>query len=367
MKILYIGRYCKDAIPNGPEKVAKRIFDNFTLQNKSLFIEYFFDGRKYGFFKKLFGRETSGSVNGSDVCRLGIIPLFFALVKYKPEIIHLITFERFAVAAFFYKMFSGVKIVYTMHGLIVHENKYFRNISKYRNFKDRISEKIFVKKSDRLILFSESFKKLLYEYYKPDDNKKVFIRNGVDAEFYEAGKRKKQPGNFLKVVFIADTERKEKGFKFFRKTLEPLNINVELYIIGKNETCKELLIKNESVIVFHLDKMKPDELAGFLIDKDVFVSAGFYEPFGMTTAECMAAGVIPAVTRETGASELIKNGINGFVFDYGDGELLKNILIKLNDNPELRSNISRESVKIYEVLNWKNITYDYINIYKSIL
>ena len=120
------------------------------------------------------------------------------------------------------------------------------------------------------------------------------------------------------------------------------------------------------VIGLKYGKMKPDELAGYLTDKDVFISSGSYEPFSITTVECMAAGVIPVVTKETGASESIEQGRNGFVFDYGDCGKLKSILIELNNDNELKENVSARAKYIYNILNWDKITGDYINIYKSL-
>jgi glycosyltransferase involved in cell wall biosynthesis len=367
MDLIYIGRYCKDEILKGPEKVAKRIFNNYTVNHKSLFIEYYFDGKKYGILKKLFGKETVETINGSDVCRMGIFSLFFALFKLKPKIIHLITFERFAFAAYFYKMFFKTKIIYSLHGLIVHENKFFRKVNRFFNLKDKIAERIFVKYSNALILLSGNFGKLLENYYTVNDSRIRYIKNGIDPEFAEAGKlRKPCKNNQLKIVYIADTDRKEKGFSFLKDALETINIDIELYIIDKSEPVQNELFINKRIKTFYAGKMKPDELAGYLTDKDVFISSGSYEPFSITTVECMAAGVIPVVTKETGASESIEQGRNGFVFDYGDCGKLKSILIELNNDNELKENVSARAKYIYNILNWDKITGDYINIYKSL-
>lgn len=367
MDIIYIGRYCKDEILNGPEKVAKRIFNNITAGSKSLFIEYYFDGKKHGIIKKLFGKETVETINGSDVCRMGIFPLFFTLLKLKPGIIHLITFERFAFIVYLYKIFFKTKIIYSLHGIIAHENKYFRKISLYYNLKDKIAEKIFVRYSDILILLSGRFEKLLEENYKINNTKIRYIKNGIDKVFADAGKERK-PGenNSLRIVYIADTGRKEKGFSFLKDALETLNIDIEFYIVDKKENADNLIFKNKFIKVFYAEKMMPRELAEYLTDKDVFISASSYEPFSITAVECMAAGVIPVLTKETGASESVEHGKNGFVFDYGDRGKLKNILTELKNDYGLKEKISVKAKNIYNILNWDKITGDYINIYNSL-
>ncbi len=366
MNVVYLGRYNKNNILSGPEKVARRIFDNISESEKSFFIEYFFDGKKFGIFKKLFGKELVCSVNNSDVFRFGLFPLLLKLTVIKPKIIHIITFERFALISFVYKLFFQVKIVYNMHGLIIYENKYFRKQNFFYNLKDRIIEKIYIKYSDIVLFLSRNFRSILGKYYKTEENKLKFIKNGVDYDFFNASKKRVfNKNNILKIIFIADIQRKEKGFLFLKKTIEMLKFSVELYVVDKKEN--KIFFENTLVKVFCLDKMDKIELSDFLVDKDIFISASNYEPFSIVGVECMAAGAIPVLSKETGASELIVDGVNGFIFNYGESNKLIDILKKLNDNYELRKSVSKEAMKIYDILNWQKIKEEYIDIYNSLL
>jgi glycosyltransferase involved in cell wall biosynthesis len=365
MDLVYIGRYNKDDILSGPEKVARRVFDNISKTEKAIFIEYYFDGKKYGLLKKIFGKEIIDCVNGCDIIRVGMLTLFFTLTKIKPKIIHIITFERFAFVSFIYKMFFRVKIVYNLHGLMVYENKNFRKQNWYYDLKDRIAEKIFIKYSDIILLLSKSFNNLLDTHYKIKENGIRYIRNGADSECHIAGTRKIfNENNILKVVFIADVQRKEKGFQFLKKSLEMIENKIELYVVDNKDNT--ISFNNDLIKVFCSDKMSTAELADYLIDKDIFISASNYEPFSITTVECMAAGVIPVLTKETGASELIEDGKNGFLFDYGDSKKLIDILNELLENKELRKNVSKKAIEIYYMVSWVKISNDYLNIYKSI-
>jgi glycosyltransferase involved in cell wall biosynthesis len=366
IEVIFLGKYEVNEILPGPEKVAKRIYENYTKHHKSLFIEYFFDGKKYGVFKKLFGKEIVENVNGSDVYRMGIIPLFVTILKLKPKIIHILTFERFALISFLCKMFFNVKIVFNMHGLIIHENKYFRKINPFYNFKDKIAEEIFVKYSDLLLILSNNFQTLLSFYYISNKRKIKYIRNGVDREYYLGSAKKVfNKNNIIKIVFIADIKRKEKGVSFLKESLEMIENKMELYIIDKKDNI--ISLENDLVKVFYFDKMSSDELANFLADKDVFISTSYYEPFSISSVECMSAGVIPVLTKETGASELIRDGVNGYVYDFGDTKKLKEIILKLSSDDVLKNRISKEAVKIYVDLKWERITEDYEKIYKNIL
>jgi len=368
MDLVYIGRYNTGEILTGPEKVAKRIYENYTKKNQSLFVEYFFDGKKYGIVKKLFGKEKVECVNGSEVWRMGILPLFVILLKLQPKIIHIITFDRFAIVTFLCKMFFNVKVVYNIHGLIIHENKYFGKVKAYYNFKDKFVEEILVKYSDLLLLLSKSYKELLNSYYSVNKRKIKGIKNGIDREFIIAGeKRSKISENILKIVFIADINRPEKGFSFLKESLEKFNRDVELCVIDKKENADNVTFKNKLIKVYFEDAMPSCELASFLMDKNVFISASSCESYGLTGVECMATGLIPVLTKETGASELIKDGINGYVYDFGDGKRLNNILEKIIDDTTLKMKISGEAKRIYSELSWDKITENYLYLYKRII
>jgi glycosyltransferase involved in cell wall biosynthesis len=366
MDIIYLGRYCTDAILGGPEKVARRIYDNYTINNKSIFIEYFFDGKKHGIFKKLFGKETIKNINESKIYRMGVLRILITLLKYKPKIIHIITFERFAVVSFFCKLFFDVRIIFNMHGLIIHENKYFRKTNPICYLKDKIAEEILVKYSNTLLILSRRFKTLLESYYAINEKKIKYIKNGVDAEYFKNEKMKMSNKNdIVKMVFIADIYREEKGFSFLKNSLESIEKAIELHIIDKKNNTID--IKNKLIKVYYYDKMPPFELSDFLKDKDVFISASNYEPFGISCAECISAGLIPVLTKETGVSELIIDGVNGFLYDYGDTEKLCNIINELAEDNLLRNRIAQETVKITDELGWEKITEEYYKIYNSIL
>ena len=367
MDIVFIGKYCQRGIIPGPEKVAKRIFSEYTINNQSIFIEYFFDGKVYSVFKKLFGKEESKNEKNAVILRLGLIRIFFLLLKINPRIIHIITFERFALIAFAAKIFIQSKIFYSVHGIIIHENKYFRKIKWYYNLKDKITEDIFIKYSDALLVLSNNLCNLMLSYYQVNKKRIYFVKNGIDEAFKRNIEITKQINNKLKIVYISDIRRVEKGFSFLKETLELLDTEVELYIIDSIYKKSESIFKNKNINTFCFDKMDPDSLSEFIRDKDVFILASLYEPFSISTVECMSAGLIPIVTEETGASELIENGKNGFIIKYGDSEKLISILMYLIANTKERKNISIETSKIYTKLAWGSIINSYKQIYKTFL
>lgn len=69
---------------------------------------------------------------------------------------------------------------------------------------------------------------------------------------------------------------------------------------------------------------------------DVFVMPSLYEGFGLAAAEAMAAGLPVIGTRVDGLSEIIEDGVTGYILPVGDSQELANVLIHMLSNPEER-------------------------------
>ena len=365
LNIIYLGSYSNSEILIGPEKVAKRIFDNLSITNNCTFIEYFFDGKKYSYYKKFFGKEIISDYK-NKILKLGIFRILFALFKIKPDILHIITFERFAAIAFLYKLLFNVKFIFNIHGVVKYENKYIRGVKGFENIKDKICEYFFMNFSDILLFLSEDSVSIAKKYYKINDKKVRLISNGIDEIFYNVGlKRQFNNNKALSIVFIADAERKDKGFDFLKMTLEQVNFELNLFIVsGKADN--NIIFDNTKIKFNILNLMSPEKLSSFLIDKDIFISASNFDSFGISSIEAIATGIVPILTLETGASRFIKNGENGFIVKYGDVNKLLEILKYIKMNPQIKEIIYKNNDSMYDTLSWNKISEMYKNIYQMV-
>lgn len=81
-----------------------------------------------------------------------------------------------------------------------------------------------------------------------------------------------------------------------------------LYMLG---SCAEAI--KEKVSGMHVPGFVPD-IGPYLSGCSIYVHPAYFESFGITVLEAMSAGLIPVVTAQTGASEvLVKNGLSGLV------------------------------------------------------
>ena len=358
-KIVFLGRYNQSEILSGPEKVAKRIFFEHTKVNSSVFIEYFFDGNKYGVFKKLFGSEKVTEINSSPVLKKGIFSLLKFLFFNKPDVIHIITYERFCITAVLYKFFSGAKIIYNVHGIVAYENSILRDTKTIYIKKDEFAESKFFKYSDVYLFLSDQSIQAAENYYQITESKIRMVPNGIDRDFHKVIQPVKDLKKEFKIVFSGDPVRKEKGFDLIKEVFYELNFPFRLYLLSNQK------IHNEDFIIY-LKPMDTVKFSEFLSESDIVISAAGYEPFSMTVSEAMSCGAVPVVSQETGMSRYIRENENGFIFNTKNPDELRSILTKIYNDPELLFHLSQNAKKIYDKLNWEIVYNDYKNIYTKL-
>jgi glycosyltransferase involved in cell wall biosynthesis len=361
MKIVFLGKYNQSEILTGPEKVAKRIFHEVSKSAPScLFIEYFFKReRRSNLWLRLFGKEIVDQ-DGS-VMRLGMIRLIFFLLAYQPDIIHVITFERFILPLFLSKFFFKGKIVVTIHGLVKHEKKIpHAKESLYSKFKDMALEALIMRYSNSLIFVSELELSLARLYYEIDETKIHIIPNGIDERFSSPYK-KRFSGSSLKVVLYEREMLGANKTEELIRILSPCNSrSFSLYIINERDTNKH----DEGCLkVFRVHKMQTEELCSFLADKHLYINNAIYDTFSLMTIECMAAGVVPIVANTVGMKTFIRNGGNGFVYKSDKPEAIKDIIEGIDSGKYNLQTLSENAKKIYDELNWNTIGLKYQEIY----
>lgn len=80
----------------------------------------------------------------------------------------------------------------------------------------------------------------------------------------------------------------------------------------------------------------------------IVVQASREEPFGLTVAEALSAGVPVVVSDAGGLPEVVENGVSGLVVPAGEVEPLENALARLLADPDLRGRMGAEARRRYE-------------------
>lgn len=231
-----------------------------------------------------------------------------------------------------------IKITNRLNILIHHpcsmevSNNQMSNINLY------LSERKAFNDAESLITVSKTMRKVLSKYL--DTYKDICVAYpGIDRRFYNQ-QIDKESKNILSVGNVIP----RKGYHILFEVLERVSEDWTLTIIGNYdmdrnyyEYLKKLIIKNKMKDrIKFLGSVKPAQMIAEIKKSKFFISLTEYEGFGMSIAECAAAGLEIITTDLPVLREVLSN----YSIDFVDLKNLDNISKKINEK------LSRDSVDV---------------------
>ena len=188
--------------------------------------------------------------------------------------------------------------------------------------------------------------------YGIDPKKVKFLGNGIDKEALEEvntkkiGKEYKLSGK--KVLSYVGRFNKYKGVDQVLKVLPEIIVKypkLMFLIIGRDveekKNYEELIKAGKLEKHVKIVDYPSDELKDQLVQRsDIFILPSEWEAFGLVMVEAMAKKNAIISTKTEGGNFLIKEDENGYLFDFGDLETLKEKIIWL-----LKSDVRLEKIK----------------------
>jgi colanic acid/amylovoran biosynthesis glycosyltransferase len=162
-----------------------------------------------------------------------------------------------------------------------------------------------------------------------------------------------------------------KGLPILLQSLAALKLscpNIQLTVVGDGPDRAELTSQVQSLglaaQVEFVGYQSPAAVRGYLQAADVFVMSSFAEGVPVVLMEAMMSGVPVVATQIAGVSELVEDGINGFLVPPSDPQALSDHIQKLLADAELRQrlgaqgqlkvaqefNIYHETKKLYQLM-----------------
>lgn len=292
---------------------------------------------------------------------------FFKLLafikKNKIDLVHAQT--RVAqVLAYLISRFSGVSYVSTCHG-------FFK--------KNRISRKLFPAWGSHVIAISDAVKDHLITDFNIKRDNIFLIYTGVDSEVF-AGRIEGNEKDLLKynlgfdkspVIGSVSRLSPVKGLRYLLFAMKDILREVpsaRLLLVGEGpskdylmELAKKLGIENH--IFFALNTTETER---FLSIIDVFVFYSLKEGLGLSLLEALAAGKPCVASSVGGVSSIVEDGITGILVPPKDSHALKEAIIKVLKDKELRASLAergRELVK--ERFSMEKMVEGVIDVYKK--
>ncbi|XPF93388.1 glycosyltransferase family 4 protein [Colwellia sp. RE-S-Sl-9] len=233
-------------------------------------------------------------------------------------------------------LFNPIRVVYTRHNEKVHTSIKWRLVYLLAYYK-----------LHKMVFVAEKAKSKYLKVYPKFISKAQTVLNGVlpiDKTKNKSDRiRISHVGRFVPLksqhVLIEALEQLPDNLKskidiYFYGTGELLNINKEL---------ASLKIPNVTV-----------NFKGFVTDRneiykntDILVVTSETEGLSLAILEALASGTPVIASNVGGNPELVKDNVNGFLYEYSDYHTLARKIIALIENPALYEKFSIESVRLY--------------------
>lgn len=307
--------------------------------------------------------------------------IFKIFNKIKPDIVNLGT-PKVSLLGMLAAFVLGVpKRIYTCRGFrFEHEVGMKRNVLI-------VMEKITSFFAHKIICISNSVEILGIKNKIFAKNKTIVINkgssNGVNLslfnpneEIYHQVKREIQQKFDLKNKFvfgflgrIVDRKGINELFEVFCDLYNENN-NVRLLLVGPFETSQ---IANKNLVnlinqhpgVINYGRVKQEEVPSFMLAMDVFMLPAWWEGFGNVLVQAAAMGIPVISTTGTGTVDAVSDGFNGILVPTKNRLMLKEAMIKLVSDQEIRNNFGANGLEWSKNFDREIIWNEMHKIYQS--
>lgn len=172
--------------------------------------------------------------------------------------------------------------------------------------------------------------------------------------FYPQSSPSTNPEEF-RILFVGAAGPR-KGFidllASFKRLSHPCK---QLLLIGSlAPEAKAILAQVNQSQIRVLGSVPNDQLRRHYSQASVFVLPSIEEGFGMVIGEAMACGCPVIASSNTGASELITNGVEGFIVPIRSPEVIADRLQQLADQPDLRERMGKAALaRVQQLGGWE--------------
>ncbi|WP_287829122.1 glycosyltransferase family 4 protein [Bacteroides sp.] len=226
-----------------------------------------------------------------------------------------------------------IKILYNKNKLIVSD----RNTTQHLSYLQKIKFFLF-KNADYIVPNSRSQELFIKTHYPKLSNKVCTITNFVDTSYFKSKYRAQS--NLCKIVCVGRVAQQKNIFKFIDaiKLVSEKNFKVQVLWFGSQsedyfKICQNKIYELGLNHIFYF--LKPTKRIVDEYNKaDVFCLPSLYEGFPNVVCEAMSCGLPILCSNVCDNSDLVEDGLNGFLFSpLSSDDISKKIIkyIELSD------------------------------------
>lgn len=157
----------------------------------------------------------------------------------------------------------------------------------------------------------------------------------------------------LKAIYVGNVTAMKGVHYLLKAILEIPKEKIELIVVGSYDNSSHVFDKYLNRVQF-TGKVLHKKVKNLLSQADIFIFPSLGDGMGLSVLEAMSCGLCCIVTRNAGASDAIVDGVNGFVVDAQNEEVLKEKILWLYENKNVLSQIGKEAIKSIEKYTWDN-------------
>jgi glycosyltransferase involved in cell wall biosynthesis len=174
---------------------------------------------------------------------------------------------------------------------------------------------------------------------------------GVDAGFTPTPRT---DDDAFRVLF-AGAISLNKGVGYLLEAAASLTaIPAEVWLMGPRAAETNALLRDIPGNTRYLGMVPRDKLPATMSSGSVFVLPSVSEGLALVIAQAMACGLPVIATPDSGAEELMTDGVEGFIVPACDADALAEKVIELYEKPDLRAQMSRAAMaKIESLGGWE--------------
>lgn len=248
------------------------------------------------------------------------------------------------------------------HGMKDHGIDYIDDIEYVKKQYNKSSKVICVSES-----VSNTYKNII------DKNKIIVIPNGICIDkYFEKNFNKSEKVRFCTVGMISPGKNQKETLKAIKMLVDKGYDNFEFNIIGsslgsyKDELLSYINKNNlKDKVIFHGYR---NDVNNILKNMDIGIMTSINEAFGRVTVEYMA-NYMPVIGVNTGGTaEIIKDKLNGFLYELNNIEELASKMEYFINNKDDIERIGKSAYKyVIEKYDMKTNTEKIYDVYKSIM
>lgn len=217
------------------------------------------------------------------------------------------------------------------------------------------AEKLGMDAADQIIAVSNFTRNIILANYHIPPEKVLTIYNAVEP-FDIKLKSKDRSSKEEKIVLFLGRITNQKGPGYFIDAAELLlrkMKNIRFIMAGKGDLLEQMINRvAERNISDHFEFpgfIQDSDVYNLLGSADVFVMPSVSEPFGIVALEAMHAMTPVVISRQSGASEVLRNVIK---VDYWNVQQIADAVLQLLSDSELKTAMAKEAKKEVENLLW---------------